>query len=96
MKNQKAIKATYLYHKTYFIGVSKHPVLAFVTKNGEIIYITQRDEFVVKRVNQFGYYLYGFASVGKHKLCKFYVSEKNLRKLFNVTYMDKPIYMTKI
>lgn len=96
MKNQKAIKATYLYHKTYFIGVSKHPVLAFMTKSGEIVYITQRDEFAIKRVNQFGYYLYGFVANGKQKLCKFYVSEKNLRKLFNVTYMDKPIYMTKI
>lgn len=69
--------------KTYVIAISKHPVLAFARK-GNVYYITQRDEFVVKKVNQFGYYLYGYTSGEPRalKIEKFYVPYMSLRKLF--------------
>lgn len=76
-------------YKMCFIATSKHPVLAIPNKKGGIYYITDRDTFFVKRVNQYGYYLHGFSGTGH---IKFYVSEKNIRKLFNLKHIKKPVY----
>ena len=82
--------ATPVLIKSYLTAKSIYPDVVYVYK-GNIIHITDRDEFVVKRVNQYGFHL-----INTKKNIRFYVSEKEIGKIFRLRYKTRYICMFRI
>lgn len=71
--------------KAYLTAKSNYPDVVYVYK-GNIVHINNQDEFVVKRVNQYGFHL-----INSRNNIRFYVSEKEIRKIFRLRYKTRSI-----
>ena len=81
---QIAITAPTLIIKSYLTAKAIYPDVVYVYK-GNVVHITDQDEFVVKRVNQYGFHL-----INSQKNTRFYVSEKEIGKIFRLRYKTCP------
>lgn len=79
------IKVPTLVIKSYLTAKAIYPDVVYVYK-GNIVHITDQDEFVVKHVNQYGYHL-----INSRKNIRFYVSEKEIGKIFRLRYKTRSI-----
>lgn len=76
--------------KSYLTAKSIYPDVVYVYK-GNVIHIIDKDEFVVKRVNQYGFHL-----INSRKNTRFYVSEKEIGKIFRLKYKTRSICTSAI
>lgn len=76
--------------KAYLTAKSIYPDVVYVYK-GNVVHINNQDEFVVKRVNQYGFHL-----INTKKNVRFYVSEKEIGKIFRLRYKTRSICMFRI